>query len=156
MQQASSSVATATLAFCSTVAGQVSPARRFAGAATIDAIDAHDGHVLTKGHAGVAILPTLLAMIDGRIPVSRPRPSTAANSSPVWCWATKSRPVRGLALHTSVADYHCSGAWNALGCAGVAARLLVFDAPRIRQALGVAEYFGPRGQICVPASPRRW
>ena len=25
----------------------------FAGAATIDALDAHDGHVLTKGHAGV-------------------------------------------------------------------------------------------------------
>ena len=27
----------------------------FAGAATIDALDAHDGHVLTKGHAGVAV-----------------------------------------------------------------------------------------------------
>ncbi|HEY3563968.1 MAG TPA: MmgE/PrpD family protein, partial [Casimicrobiaceae bacterium] len=25
----------------------------FAGAATIDALDGHDGHVLTKGHAGV-------------------------------------------------------------------------------------------------------
>ena len=37
----------------------------FAGAATIDALDAHDGHVLTKGHAGVAVLPTLLAVIDG-------------------------------------------------------------------------------------------
>ncbi len=40
----------------------------FAGAATIDALDAHDGHVLTKGHAGVAILPTLLAVIDGAHP----------------------------------------------------------------------------------------
>jgi len=39
----------------------------FAGAATIDAIDAHDGHVLTKGHAGVALLPALLAYIDGGI-----------------------------------------------------------------------------------------
>mgnify|MGYP003693777009 CR=1 FL=1 len=53
----------------------------------------------------------------------------------------------GIALHATVPDYHCSGAWNALGCAAVAARLLVFDAARIRQALGVAEYFGPRGQI---------
>jgi 2-methylcitrate dehydratase PrpD len=52
----------------------------------------------------------------------------------------------GMALH-AVPDYHCSGAWNALGCAAVAARLLVFDPLRIRQALGVAEYFGPRGQI---------
>ena len=33
----------------------------FAGATTIDSIDAHDGHPLTKGHAGVAILPALLA-----------------------------------------------------------------------------------------------
>ena len=32
----------------------------FAGAATIDALDAHDGHVLTKGHAGVAILPSVI------------------------------------------------------------------------------------------------
>src|SRR5205814_10553466 len=37
----------------------------FAGASTIDALDAHDGHVLTKGHAGVAALPALLAAIDG-------------------------------------------------------------------------------------------
>src|SRR5256885_569479 len=39
----------------------------FAGAATIDAIDAHDGHVLTKGHAGVAVLPALLAYVDAGI-----------------------------------------------------------------------------------------
>src|SRR5439155_5060215 len=37
----------------------------FAGASTIDALDAHDGHALTKGHAGVAALPALLAAIDG-------------------------------------------------------------------------------------------
>jgi len=119
----------------------------FAGAATIDAIDAHDGHVLTKGHAGVAILPTLLAIIDGAHPGE---PAATVDglefiTSLVLGYEIATRA--GLALHASVADYHCSGAWNALGCAGVAARLLVFDAPRIRQALGVAEYFGPRGQI---------
>ncbi len=32
------------------------------GAWLIDALDAHDGQVLTKGHAGVAILPGLLAL----------------------------------------------------------------------------------------------
>src|ERR1051326_3084617 len=37
----------------------------FAGATTIDALDGHDGHVLTKGHAGVAVLPAILALIDG-------------------------------------------------------------------------------------------
>src|SRR4030095_10153817 len=35
----------------------------FAGASTIDAFDAHDGHPLTKGHAGAAIFPALLAAI---------------------------------------------------------------------------------------------
>src|SRR5881392_573109 len=40
----------------------------FAGATTIDALDAHDGHVLTKGHAGVALLPALLALIDAARP----------------------------------------------------------------------------------------
>ena len=46
-----------------------------------------------------------------------------------WCSARIATRA-GLALHASVADYHCSGAWNALGCAAVAARLLVFDGPR--------------------------
>ena len=30
----------------------------------IDSLDCHDGHVLVKGHVGVAVLPALLALID--------------------------------------------------------------------------------------------
>ena len=41
-----------------------------AGGITIDAFDSHDGHVLTKGHAGVAILPTLLALSDPQKKIS--------------------------------------------------------------------------------------
>ena len=42
-----------------------------AGAATIDSFDGHDGHVLTKGHAGAAVLPGLLAFADvGRVYLS--------------------------------------------------------------------------------------
>src|SRR5438128_5331212 len=47
-------------------AGQAGAA--FAGASTIDALDGHDGHALTKGHAGAALLPALLALIDGAKP----------------------------------------------------------------------------------------
>ena len=36
----------------------------FAGAATIDSFDAHDGHVLTKGHAGVAVWPAALGLLQ--------------------------------------------------------------------------------------------
>ncbi len=53
----------------------------------------------------------------------------------------------GIALHSSAREFHCSGAWNALGCAAIGARLLGLDHERTRHALGIAEYFGPRGQI---------
>jgi len=53
----------------------------------------------------------------------------------------------GIALHASVPDYHTSGAWNALGCAAVAARLLGLSADATRHALGIAEYHGPRSQM---------
>ena len=118
----------------------------FAGATTIDAIDAHDGHVLTKGHAGVAVLPALLALVDGRGDGAVPRvDGREFITSLVLGYEVATRA--GIALHGTVPDYHCSGAWNALGCAAVAARRLGLDAAATRQAFGIAEYFGPRGQI---------
>jgi 2-methylcitrate dehydratase PrpD len=96
--------------------------RGFRGATTIDALDAHDGHVLTKGHAGVALLPAL-ARADRRRASGRAGPtSTGASSSSAWCLATKIATRAGIALHATGADYHCSGAWNSLGCAAIAAR----------------------------------
>ena len=119
----------------------------FAGAATIDAFDAHDGHPLTKGHAGAAILPALLAVIDGARSGERAAKVEGREllASLVMGYEVATRA--GIVLHATVADYHCSGAWNALGCASVAARLFGLDAARTREALGVAEYFGPRGQM---------
>lgn len=118
----------------------------FAGATTIDALDGHDGHALTKGHAGAALLPALLAVIDG-MPreIVRAVDGREFVASLVLGYEVATRA--GIALHATVADYHCSGAWNALGCAAIAARLLGFDDERTRHALGIAEYFGPRGQI---------
>ena len=117
----------------------------FAGATTIDAFDAHDGHVLTKGHAGVAVLPALLAYLDGGIGP----PSRVDGREFLTCIAVgyEIATRAGVALHATAADYHCSGAWNALACAALGGRLLDFDDERMRHALGIAEYFGPRGQI---------
>src|SRR5438132_7394162 len=89
----------------------------FAGATTIDALDAHDGHVLTKGHAGAALLPALLAMIDGGVDCD----GAEFIACVVLGYEIGTRA--GIALHTSVTDFHCSGAWNALACAPLAARL---------------------------------
>jgi 2-methylcitrate dehydratase PrpD len=113
----------------------------FAGATTIDAFDAHDGHVLTKGHAGVAVLPALLAYIDGGAQCDGREFLTCL----VLGYEIATRA--GIALHATVPDYHCSGAWNSLACAAIGARPLGFDEEKLRHALGIAEYWGPRGQI---------
>ena len=117
------------------------PGAAFAGATTIDAVDAHDGHVLTKGHAGVAVLPALLAYVDGGAGCDGREFLTCL----VLGYELATRA--GIALHATVPDYHCSGAWNALACAALGARLYGFDEARLRHALGIAEYWGPRGQI---------
>lgn len=117
------------------------PGAAYAGASTIDAFDAHDGHALTKGHAGVAILPATLAVFD----------SEGLNDGRAFLTALAvgyEVAIRaGIALHGSVPDYHTSGAWNALGCAAVAARLLGLSREATRHALGIAEYHGPRSQM---------
>lgn len=123
-----------------------------AGATTIDAFDAHDGHVLTKGHAGVAVLPALLAYLDGG--VCAPSRSNGREFLTCMVIGYEIATRAGIALHATVADYHCSGAWNALACAALGGRWLEFDDERMRHALGIAEYFGPRGQILrVCATP---
>ncbi len=118
----------------------------YAGASTIDAFDGHDGHPLTKGHAGVAILPALLAVADAEELIA-----TGRLDGREWLTALVvgyEIAIRaGIALHASVSDYHTSGAWNALGCAAVTARLLGLDREKTRQALGIAEYHGPRSQM---------
>ncbi|HET6802554.1 MAG TPA: MmgE/PrpD family protein, partial [Casimicrobiaceae bacterium] len=113
----------------------------FAGATTIDALDAHDGHVLTKGHGGVAVLPALLAAIDAGADCD------AAEFLTCLVIGYEIGTRAGIALHQSVSDYHCSGAWNALACAAIVGRLLRLHDARLREALGIAEYIGPRGQI---------
>ncbi|MBI3506599.1 MAG: MmgE/PrpD family protein [Proteobacteria bacterium] len=114
----------------------------YAGASTIDSFDAHDGHPLTKGHAGVAILPAILAIADAEaLPLDGRELLTAL----VIDYEIATRA--GMALHGSVPDYHTSGAWNALGCAAIAARLLKLDLAATRHALGTAEYHGPRSQM---------
>lgn len=113
-----------------------------AGGATLDAFDAHDGHPLTKGHAGAAVLSALLAFCDAADP---PIDGGELIAGVVIGYEIGTRA--GIALHASVPDFHCSGAWNALAAAAVGARVLHLDAEALRHALGIAEYLGPRGQI---------
>jgi 2-methylcitrate dehydratase PrpD len=113
----------------------------FAGASMIDSFDAHDGHSLVKGHAGVAVLPALLALADGTAKPDGPELLTCL----VIGYEIAIRA--GIALHASADDYHTSGAWNALGCAAIGARLLRLTPAQTREALGIAEFHGPRSQM---------
>jgi 2-methylcitrate dehydratase PrpD len=117
-----------------------------AGGMTIDSFDAHDGHVLTKGHAGVAILPGLLALADARVDAGGAAPSGAEFLAAL-AIGYEIAIRAGIAQHATAPDYHTSGAWNALGVAALAARLWGLDLERFRHALGIAEYHGPRSQM---------
>lgn len=122
---------------------RVSPAgAAYAGASLIDSFDAHDGHALTKGHAGVAILPALLAFWEAEDLALDDR---EVLTSIVIGYEIATRA--GIALHASACDYHTSGAWNSLACAALGARLMKLSQAQTREALGTAEYHGPRSQM---------
>ncbi len=120
----------------------VSPAgAALAGAASIDAVDAHDGYRPSKGHAGCSVLPAALAFAEAEGRDDGAEFLTAlVLGYEVACRA-------GEALHELVADYHTSGAWGAVACAAIGARTLGLDRARTREALGIAEYHGPRSQM---------
>jgi len=121
---------------------RVSPAgAALAGGMTIDSFDAHDGHALTKGHAGAAVLPAVLALADAVAPTDGAELLTRL----VLGYEVATRA--GIALHATAPDYHTSGAWNALACAALGARALRLDGTATAHALGTAEYHGPRSQM---------
>jgi 2-methylcitrate dehydratase PrpD len=126
------------------------PAAAWAGATAIESIDAHDGHSLTKGHAGVALLPAILAVSE-RLPAG-------LGDAELLVSLVKGYEVAircGLALHATAPDYHSSGAWNSVAVAIVSSQLLGGAGEEVLHAAGIAEYFGPRGPmmrcIAVPS-----
>lgn len=113
----------------------------FAAATAIDNLDAHDGYNPTKGHIGVVALPTLAALAETLPFLSGPEALAAL----VVGYEVAGRAA--TALHASVPEYHTSGAWNALGVAAMVARLRRFTPRQLREALGIAEFHGPRSQM---------
>ncbi len=121
---------------------QVSPAgAALANAMTIDSLDAHDGHKLTKGHVGCGVVPGLVAVMQQEAKCC-PRELL---TSLVIGYEIGTRA--GIALHASASDYHTSGAWIALATAALGARQLGLTKAQTREAVGIAEYHGPRSQM---------
>lgn len=120
----------------------VSPAgAALAGGMTIDALDGHDGHRLTKGHVGCGTFPAALALAEAERRLDGAEFLTAI----VLGYEIGTRA--GIALHRTVPDYHTSGAWGAVACAALGARALGLDRQASRHAIGIGEYHGPRSQM---------
>lgn len=117
------------------------PGAAFAMATQLDNLDAHDGWQASKGHAGAALVPALAAVAQIGADISGPE------ALAVLAMGYEVSNYAASALHETVADYHTSGAWNALGCAAIAARLLGLERGVTRHALGIAEYHAPRSQM---------
>ena len=112
----------------------------YAAATQTDNLDAHDGYNPVKGHIGVAIIPALLALAE----------QCDVSGDEALALITIGYEIAGRAgesLHATVSDYHTSGAWNALGVVAMAARMRGLSDDQLREALGIAEYHGPRSQM---------
>ncbi|GAB4441579.1 MAG: MmgE/PrpD family protein [Anaerolineae bacterium] len=119
------------------------PGAALANGMTIDSVDIHDGHPLTKGHAGAAVVPAALALL----PPDAPLPVSGEELLTTLAIGYEVALRAGISLHATACDYHTSGAWNALGVAAMAARRWGLTAAQTRHALGIAEYHGPRSQM---------
>ncbi|MBI1385593.1 MAG: MmgE/PrpD family protein [Rhizobiales bacterium] len=117
------------------------PGAAFAIATQIDNLDAHDGWQPSKGHGGAALLPALVAFAEAEKAVSGPDALAAF----IIGYEVAYRSA--WALHATTTCYHTSGAWNALGCTAIGARLRSMPADVFRHALGIAEYHAPRSQM---------
>lgn len=111
------------------------------GGITIDALDAHDGHKLTKGHVGCGVLPALLSYTLAE----QLEDDRAFLASLVVGYEIGTRA--GIALHRTASDYHTSGAWIAVAAAALGARTMGLSSAKTREAVGIAEYHGPRSQM---------
>ena len=131
--------ATASIPFTARSASPTGAA--FAGGMMIDSVDAHDGQLLCKGHVGCGLFPSLLAMAEA----TGLEDGSEFLARLILGYEIGSRA--GIALHASVPDYHTSGAWIAVTCAGLGARALELNEQAMRHAIGIAEYHGPRSQM---------
>jgi len=112
-----------------------------ANAMTIDALDAHDGQKLTKGHVGCGLIPSLIAAME----TEGNKSSKDFLKNLIIGYEIGTRA--GISLHKSSSDYHTSGAWISLACAGVVSNILKLNKDQIREAFGIAEFYGPRSQM---------
>lgn len=114
----------------------------WAGGFAADSLDGHEGHFLSKGHAGATVVPGLLALVDAEC--DQGRDITGEEFLVLLTIAYETSLRAGVALMESATDYHASGAFSGIGLVAAGARLLELNQEVQLHALGIAEYFAPR------------
>ncbi|CAF1507036.1 unnamed protein product [Rotaria sordida] len=122
-----------------------------ANAWIIDSIDMHDTGHYTKGHAGCALIPSLLSCIHIYEKNNENKKLNGKEFLTTLIVGYEIAYRAGHSLHVTVPDIHSSGSWVSLGCSAMLCRLLKLSYDSTAHALGIAEYYGPRSQImrCV-------
>lgn len=114
----------------------------WAGGFSADSLDAHEGHFLSKGHAGATVVPALLALADALH--YHDKDITGHELLTALCIGYETALRAGTALMATSPTYHASGGFSAIGVVCAGSRMLGFDEQTFRHALGIAEYFSAR------------
>ncbi len=108
----------------------------FANAYAANGIDIDDCGLYTKGHPGVQIVPTAVALAEAQ-GLSGAETLTAV----VVGYEVAHRAAR--IWHATRDVYQACGSWGSVACAAVAARLMALSEEQIQHALGIADYHAP-------------
>jgi 2-methylcitrate dehydratase PrpD len=108
----------------------------FANGYAANGIDIDDCALYTKGHPGVQIVPTALALTES-LGLGGAEMLTAM----VVGYEVAHRAAR--IWHATHEVYQACGSWGSVSCAAIAARLLRLTPEQTRQALGIADYHAP-------------
>jgi 2-methylcitrate dehydratase PrpD len=108
----------------------------FANGYAANGIDIDDCGIYTKGHPGVQIIPTALALAEAR-GLSGAEMLTGV----VVGYEVALRAAR--IWHASHETYQACGSWGSVACAAIAAHLMGLSAEETHHALGIADYHAP-------------
>jgi len=108
----------------------------FANGYAANGIDIDDCGLYTKGHPGVQVTPTALALAEARN-LSGAKMLTgvavgyeiALRAARIW--------------HATHDVYQACGSWGSVACAAVAGHLMALNEEQIQHALGIADYHAP-------------
>jgi 2-methylcitrate dehydratase PrpD len=108
----------------------------FANGYAANGIDIDDCGFYTKGHPGVQIVPTALALGE-----AHGLSGADVLTGMVIGYEVAHRAAR--IWHATRDEYQACGSWGSVACAAVAARLTGLDEEQTGHALGIADYHAP-------------